>query len=48
MRALDAVCRGWDDWTIAEQLGFPVPTVARWRKDVHFKPNPPGEGTGPI
>lgn len=47
-RAMDAVCRGWDDWSIAQQLGMKVASIVRWRMTRGFRPNPPGEGTGPI
>lgn len=47
-RAVDAVTRGWDDWTIAEQLGVEVPLVAAWRAAAGMKPCQPGDGTGPI
>ncbi|RRJ85929.1 hypothetical protein EG850_11120 [Gulosibacter macacae] len=47
-RALDAVAGGWDDWTIAEQLGVPLRMVAQWRHEAGMKPCPPGRGHGQI
>lgn len=47
-RTLSAVDRGWDDWTIAEQLGVPVSTVAKWRRDMKLKPQSAGQGKGRI
>lgn len=47
-RAIDAVTRGWDDLTIAEQLRVPRVNVSAWREQAGMKACPPGYGEGPI
>lgn len=47
-RAIDAVTRGWDDLTIAEQLRVPRVNVRAWREQEGMKACPPGYGEGPI
>lgn len=47
-RALDAIARGWDDRSVAEQLGLPVSVITAWREDKGMKACPLGHGEGPI
>lgn len=47
-RVLDAIARGWDDRSVAEQLGLPVSVITAWREDKGMKACPLGHGEGPI
>ena len=47
-RAMSALSRGWDDRTVAEQLGVPVVRVTSWRKQLKLRAAEPGKGEGRI
>ncbi|PPG35190.1 hypothetical protein C5E10_06255 [Pseudoclavibacter sp. RFBG4] len=47
-RAESAVRRGWDDFSVAEQLEATTKQVAAWRNGIGVEPHRPGQGKGKI